>query len=155
MTTLDRTAADTAWTACLLAVVHSDSITRKAFEAGLAAYLDAISSIPEQGATWKPITDHTPPDDQYWQMAVDVIERAGKGFHHAVLTNHHAATLLYWANLARDAALAPSQPAAVAVTDEMVERACKAHAPQWSGIDDEINPEFNKAMKLDKAKGSS
>lgn len=49
------------------------------------------------------------PDDDYWQMAVAEIEAAGTSFRHAVLTNHHAATLLAWANLARDAALASPQ----------------------------------------------
>lgn len=37
----DKAAMEKAWIACLLAVVHSDSITRKAFEAGVRAYLAA------------------------------------------------------------------------------------------------------------------
>lgn len=67
----------------------------------------ALAALPSgaEPVAWRPITDMTPPDDAYWQMAVKEIDGAATGFRHAMLTNHHAATLLAWANLARDAVL--------------------------------------------------
>ncbi len=82
-----------------------------------------MTTPPEERATLKSEELLAASPDDYLAGIVSKIERAGNGVRHAVLTNHQAAHLLAWANIARNAALSTPAPQVMTGEREKIARA--------------------------------